>query len=269
MPSNIEELLKGSALTGTISDMPGRAALKSLLMIFIVDNSGSMRGARIDKVNDAFRTMIPALQKVQMEVNNAFELSIAVMTFGSNARWIVTPTRIIDYHHTDIEADGGGTEYGTMLKTLEEKLSHDAFMAYSGKIAAPYIMLMTDGKPNDHHYEDVIDGLKKNLWYSHSQRYAVLIGHQAIYDSDARAAVEAFVSDPSEGIVTAEDAQTIVETVSAKTIHTVRMMTNHAAKPSDIEDEAFKGTTGGDSSSGEWNFPDADSNTIYGGNYVF
>ena len=44
-------------------------------------------------------------------------------------------------------------------------------------------------------------------------RYAVLIGKTAINDAKARAAVEAFVSDKKEGIVTAEEAKKIVEVV--------------------------------------------------------
>lgn len=274
MPNNIEELLRGSPLTGSISDMPGRAALKSLLMIFIVDNSGSMSGDRIDKVNDAFRNMVPALQKVQTDVNDAFELSIAVMTFGSTAEWVVSPTPIMEYYHENIDADGGGTDYKRMLEALKEKLTREAFMAHSGKIAAPYIMLMTDGEPNNDHYGTVIDELNKNLWYNQSQRYAVLIGRQAITDRKARAAVESFVTDPSEGIVTAEDAQTIVETVSAKTIHTVRMMTNHAAKAAADSNEVLRnggngGNGNGNGNGNGWNFPEEDADSIYGGPFKF
>ena len=268
MADSLEELLKGSPVTGSINDLPGHAAQKSLLMIFIVDISGSMSGERIDRVNEAFRTMVPTLQQIQTEVNDAFELSIAVLTFGTNAQWIVPPTPIMAYFHEDLRADGGGTQYGTMLRELQSKLSRQAYMAHKGKIAAPYIMLMTDGKPLDSDYETVIQELQNNLWYFHAQRYAVLIGRKAINDAKARSAVQAFVSDAREGIVTAEDAQAIVETVSAKTIHTVRLMTRRGGLSAEDGAESRKNQGAGGYKGDEWEFPEG-PDAIYGGDFVF
>lgn len=268
MADSLEELLKGSPVTGSISDLPGHAAQKSLLMIFIVDISGSMNGERIDRVNEAFRTMIPTLQQLQTEVNDAFELSIAVLTFGTKAKWIVPPTPIMAYFHEDLLADGGGTQYGTMLRELQSKLSRTEYMAHKGKIAAPYMMLMTDGKPLDADYETVIQELQGNLWYYHAQRYAVLIGRKAINDAKARSAVQAFVTDPKEGIVTAEDAQAIVETVSAKTLHTVRLMTRRGGLTTEDDSERPRDDGKGAYRGDEWEFPEG-PDTIYGGDFVF
>ena len=68
MPNSFEELLKGQEYLGTMGDMPGTASQKSMLMIFIADNSGSMYGERMASLNQAFREMVPVLQKIQPPV---------------------------------------------------------------------------------------------------------------------------------------------------------------------------------------------------------
>lgn len=282
MPNSFEELLKEQEYLGTMDDMPGAASQKSMLMIFIVDNSASMDGEQMVSLNQAFREMVPVLQKIQMDVNDAFELSIAVLVFGTNAHWKVEPTPILKYAHTNIDANGGGTDYGRALKELQSKLTRQEFMAHTGKIAEPYILLMTDGEPNDHGYESVIEELNRNLWYRHAQRYAVLIGKTAINNEKARTAVEAFVSDKREGIVTAEEAKKIVEVVSAKTIHTIKNMTMHTPHLGE-EQEVRKTVPSGSSvfsdavPQGEsenpygdaWDFDKLDPSSIYGDDYVF
>lgn len=283
MANEFEELLKGQEFLGTMSNMSSTTTNKVMHMIFLVDISGSMGGDRIKKVNEAFCEMVPALQKIQRDVNDAFELFISILTFGSKANWRVTPTSILSYSHSELVANGGGTDYGNAFRALEEKLTRNEFMAHRGKIAEPYIMFMTDGEPNDSHYNDVLEDLKGNLWFSHAQRYAVLIGKDAITNAKARNAVENFVTDRNEGIVTAAEAAQIVSVVSAKTIHTIKNMT--IRQPRNMcDDEVRKngeytpsippvytlpapGGTSGDNPFGtEW---DLNTSDIYGGNFNF
>ena len=158
-------------------------------------------------------------------------------------------------------------------------------MEHTGKIAQPYIMLMTDGKPNDSGYQKVIDELQQNLWYKEAQRYAVLIGEGAINDEKARQAVRAFVTDEQEGIVTAKEAHDIVKVVSAKTIHTITNMTMHkmdgevrkessgrgtAASGEDTTEET-SGSGGRNPYGDEWTFPtvEPDPESVYNGKFVF
>ena len=288
MPNSYEELLKGQEYMGTIGDMPGQAAQKMLLLIFIVDNSGSMEGDRMDQVNRAFREMVPTLQEIQNQVNDAFELKIAVLVFGSTADWKVEPTPILQYVHMDIDSYGGGTNYTRMLEKLQSKLSRKEYMEHTGKIAQPYIMLMTDGKPNDSGYQKVIDDLQQNLWYKEAQRYAVLIGEGAINDEKARQAVRTFVTDEHDGIVTAKEAHDIVKVVSAKTIHTIRNMTMRkmdgetgeirkepsgqgTAASREQTTEGTSGSGGGNPYGDEWTFPtvEPDPESVYNGKFVF
>ena len=254
MADDLLELLNTTTLTGSIDELPAMASLKKLLMIFIVDTSHSMGGARMREVNEAFRTMIPALQRVQEEVGDAFSLQIAVMRFGTEATWLAEPTPVMDYLHHDITANGGKTCYGNMLDELERKLSASAFMAHEGKIAQPYIMLLTDGAPNDTGYAGKVERLRENHWFRQARRYAVLIGKEAAASSKARKMVESFVDEPTEAILTVSSAQEIVESVSAKTLHTVRNMTRHVV--GSTEEAEFPNARGGNPEMPPWNFPE-------------
>lgn len=242
-------------------------ARKTLLMIFVVDHSGSMTGERIKAVNQAFERMIPELQQVQSSANDTFRLEIAVMVFGSVAEWIVPPTPIGEYIHTEIKADGGGTSYGNAFRKLEEKLSRKEYFPSEGKIAKPYIMFMTDGKPLDSDYEAMIQKLENNLWYTQAQRYAVLMGKEAIQDPDARAAVSAFVQNNSESIITAKNAEEITKTVSATTILAVNEMT-HLVPPEQAEPQPEQEEEEDLVPPVKWDFG-TDLTSLYGKDYKF
>ena len=253
MADDILELLDLTIPMGSIDELPAIASLKKLLMIFIVDTSHSMGGARMREVNEAFRTMIPALQRVQDDVGDAFSLQIAVMRFGTEATWITEPVPITEYVHQDITANGGKTCYGNMLDELERRLSASAFMAHEGKIAQPYMMLLTDGAPNDSGYAEKVEKLRENLWFRQAQRYAVLIGKEAVASDKARKMVESFVDEPREAILTVTSAQEIVESVSAKTLHTVRNMTHRIVAGAEAAE--FLNTEDGKPGI-QWDFPE-------------
>lgn len=231
MSNNIEKKQNVKSSPEGISDLSKQSSPKKMLIMFIVDNSENMSGAKIAKVNEIFGTIIPALQKIQIEIGDTVEIKIAVMTFGTNANWIVSPTKIMEYNHIFFRADGGGSEYGNMLKALESKLSRKSFMSYKGKIAAPIIVLIINGTPNDDHYENIINDLNRNIWFSASERYAVLMSHH----NSAKSAVESFVSDPVEGIVTLEDLKNLPESIRPKTIHTVSTMSEYREQFFDSE----------------------------------
>jgi uncharacterized protein YegL len=172
--------------------------------------------------------MVPALRKVQMDCMSEFELRIAIMTFDETARWIVAPTPILEYDHKEIDCSQWVTYFSRAFRTLGEKLTRSEYMAHTGKIAQPYIMFMTDGEPTkEDDYQPELDRLLENGWFKGAQRFAVLIGADTINSASARAAVEKFVSNTTEGIINAADAAAIAAEVQAKTIHTVVNMTKH------------------------------------------
>lgn len=214
---------------------------KSLHMIFVVDTSGSMRstdgGGGVDRmtaVNRAFSSMIPALQNIQSSVGDSFTIYISIMVFNGDAQWHVKPTPIMNYYHNDIIASEYITYYSVAYRELNRVLSRNVFMNQKGKMAEPYIMLMTDGAPTEgDDYEPELEKLKRyNGWFTGAQRYAVLIGEEAVNDPMARMSVSGFVTNQREGVIDAADAQAIVENVSAKTLRILDQMT-HRNNPGD------------------------------------
>jgi uncharacterized protein YegL len=265
-----------------ISSMPGASTAKSLHMIFVVDNSGSMRitdNSGIDRmtaVNHAFSVMIPELQDLQANVQDAFTIYISIMFFNEDPEWHVKALPISNYDHQDIAVSPYVTYYSRAYQELNAQLSSHALISQPGKKAAPYIMLMTDGAPTPgDDYESAIDVLKGNGWYDASQRYAVLIGEDTINDPDARQAVASFVTDPSEGIINAVDAQEIVRAVSAKTIHIAEQMT-HRANPTAGQDndsyDPFTPSGSGDNNqvnNDPWKNFGGDNSQIFNPNLIF
>lgn len=211
----------------SIGEMPGAGSQKTLHMIFVVDTSGSMRADnRMNAVNEAFQKMIPELVKIQMDVGESFKIYISIMSFNEDPEWITEPTEIEYFVYSPIEASRYVTYFSRAFEELNKKLSRSEFMNQSGKMAAPYIMFLTDGAPTkDDDYEPALAELKNNGWFDAAQRYAVLIGDEAIRDPEARRAVSSFVNDNEEGIIDAKDAEEIIKEVSAKTLHIMGQMT--------------------------------------------
>lgn len=236
-----DDFMSNEIFTPQIGGMQTKGTAKLLNIFFVVDVSGSMRAeGRIDAVNEAFTQMIPALRQIQMDSMSEFELRIAIMTFDQTARWIVPPTPIMEYNHEDIKCSEWVTYFSEAFKVLGEKLTRKAYMAHSGKIAAPYIMFMTDGEPDkDDNYPPELDNLLGNGWFKASQRFAVLIGRDTINSLVARAAVSKFVTSEAEGIINAADAAAIAAEVQAKTIHTIQIATKHGVPTMDENSQSL------------------------------
>lgn len=257
-------------------DHTAKGTAKTLNMFFIVDISGSMRSdGKIEAVNEAFRRMIPELKKIQNDSLSEFELRIAIMTFDQYARWIVAPTPILEYNFENIEASEWVTYFSNAYATFGEKLTRAEYMAHTGKLAQPYIMMLTDGEPTpDDNFQPALNELLDNGWFNTAQRFAVLIGPDVVHSPTAREAVSQFVSDEIEGIINAEDAEEIVRSVQAKTIHTIKVATKHVVATDNGSDDGNGGgwdyggsDQGGSQGSGggwsDWDFDDGNS-----GNFI-
>lgn len=235
------DILGSETYTPQEKDISVTGARKLLNMIFIVDVSGSMEyDKKIDAVNEAFTQMIPLLRQQQIDCQSAFEMKIAILAFSNTAEWIVPLMPIMEYNHNEIICTKWQTYYCQAFQELQKKLTRKEYMAHVGKIAEPYIMFMTDGIPMDN-YGPALDALLGNGWFQNSQRFAVLIGKDAINSPAARAAVERFASDPQKGVINAVDAAELAREVQAKTIHTIQVATQHAVAGVQTEE-----TEGGD-----------------------
>lgn len=241
-----DNIYEVEAITTQSGAMTTSASRKLLNMIFVVDTSGSMRSdGRIKAVNEAFTSMIPTLREIQLNSQSEFELKISIMRFDETAEFIVEPTPILEYNHNEIQPSQWVTYYSRAFELLNEKMSRRTYMAHVGKIAKPYIMLMTDGEPTEtDNYVPALDALLENGWFKASQRFAVLIGSDAINSDKAREAVAKFVVNPQEGIINAADAEAIAHEVQARTIHTINIQTQHDVGGMTV-DPITGGTTSG------------------------
>ncbi|MBQ8160151.1 MAG: VWA domain-containing protein [Clostridia bacterium] len=214
--------------------IPVTGSTKALLTLFIVDTSGSMTlDSRIEKVNEAFADIVKGLQQRQDDVGDSFTIFISILGFNQEAKWLVEPTPISEFNFHKIEASRYVTYFGEAMKEVNNQLSRSKLLLskFKGKIAAPYIMFMTDGYPTEEEdYESIMDQIAQNAWFQGSQRYAVLIGEEATSRPEARRAVARIVKNPKEGIITVADARDIAEKVTAATLIAVDNMTKHGVQ---------------------------------------
>ena len=114
--------------TPDVSNIVTSLKKRAMVVFFVVDISGSMRGARIGAVNDAIRNVLPELKKRERG-NTAAEIRIAVLEFSTRANWrTLSPEPVSTFQYQDIENVGGGTNYGTAFAALNEKLSRKQFL---------------------------------------------------------------------------------------------------------------------------------------------
>lgn len=249
----LDGTLKREGYMPASADRDSKQALKMLNIIFLVDISGSMRKeddgktSRIDAVNETFVQMIPALRQCQIECQDKYELRISIITFDQYARSVVDSVPIMEYQHENIECTEWVTYYSNALEELNKQLTNDNYMRHAGmKLAAPYIMLMTDGEPSEEDdYHPVLEELNKNGYFHHANRFAVLMGSEAVNSTKAHDAVVGFVKDAQEGIIDAVDATVIASEVQAVTMHTIKAQTQHGRDFEEDDEDDKSQNSGG------------------------
>ncbi len=222
----------GNYIYESPSSLPAEGDEKTLEMIFIVDNSGSMRAringgkTRMEAVNDAFGELVPNLQKKQRDVAGAFQINISILLFNQNPQWAVYSEPVSFFVFNDLPVTEYVTYYSRAYGELKAHLSRTKLFNKPGKKSQPYIMLMTDGAPTEgDDYLSVLNELSGNGWFVQAERYALLIGDDVINDPEARVAVGSFVKDERENIIDATDTKDIIEAISGKTLKILDGMT--------------------------------------------
>jgi len=151
-------------------------------IIFLLDASGSMRGATIGALNDAMEQIIPEL-KSMADSNSDYDIKIAIATFANSVVWhtgneLVKPG---DYHFNALNADGS-TAMGQAFKELNERLSTShGFMRQASGSVAPVLFLLSDGLPDEGYESDLAD-LQTNGWYKEAYRVAIGYGDECDYE---------------------------------------------------------------------------------------
>lgn len=164
---------------------------RAMVVFFIIDISGSMKGARIGAVNDAIRNLLPELKKREASNTNA-EIKIAIMEFSSGAHWrTLTPQPVSSFVYDDITYVSGGTNFGNAFRALNEKLSRKAFLNAAAGAYTPLIILLTDGKPSDIAlYPEELNKLKHNSWFQYATKAGIAIEEGALSPECKRVLLE-------------------------------------------------------------------------------
>lgn len=153
-------------------------AKKSLVIFFIIDQSGSMEGTKIGILNQV-------MEEVLAEIKNVGEadadVKVAVLTFSTGSTWMNTePVSVENFQWKRIAA-GGLTDLGAAFTKLSEKMSKKEFLATPSLSFAPVMFLMSDGYPTDD-YKIGLEKLKSNKWYKAGIKFALAIGNDANED---------------------------------------------------------------------------------------
>lgn len=158
---------------------------KILPIFYILDTSGSMKGAPITALNDAFRTTLPVLKDVADSENGA-EARIAVLQYSTEPKWKTGDSLAFlddfigknnEVIWNDLEA-GGLTYLGAALTELDKKLSRNAFLDSKIGYKPPVLIFLSDGKPNDD-YKSALKVIKQNKWFEVSSKIAFAMGDEA------------------------------------------------------------------------------------------
>ena len=160
--------------------------IKELHIFYLLDVSGSMQGTAIAQLNQGIRSTMDALRQKLGDSIDA-HLSISIMRFSSEARWITgTPeSRYSEYIEDfvdipDLEA-GGMTYLGSALRLLENGLSRKSMLYSPTGNRRPIIIIMTDGLPNDD-WQSAMKSIKQNHWFQQSTKIGIALGDQADED---------------------------------------------------------------------------------------
>lgn len=188
------ELKSGSVIDDIITDSAGSGMLDSIPtepmntrvtpIFFIIDNSTSMEGTKMQTVNTAMEEIMRDLVNFN---NSDSEIMFAVLKFGLECEWETGEGGLVPCSGVWNEiktADAGFTCFNTACHELKEKLSGShGFFNFAGKrtITPPILILMTDGYANDGDREgkDGIAELSGNKYYMGSYKIAIPIGSEA------------------------------------------------------------------------------------------
>ena len=201
---------------------------RAMVVFFVVDISGSMRGARIGAVNDAIRNVIPELRKRE-KGNTAAEIRVAVLEFSTRANWRTAfPEPVATYQYNDIEQVYGGTNYGTAFAALNEKRSTRQFLSATAGAYTPLIIFMTDGKPSDMGlYPDELAQLKQNQWFKYSTRAGIAIEEGALSPECKRVLLE--FTENEDNIYEAKNTVILAKQIELVTLTGVDLVTQQGS----------------------------------------
>ncbi|MBC6437351.1 MAG: VWA domain-containing protein [Rhodobacteraceae bacterium] len=123
--------------------------MRRLLVYVLLDTSGSMQGEPIEAVNAGMETLVGALRQDPYALET---VHLTVITFDADARTVVPLARLEDVVLPRITTPRSGpTHLGLALEMLGRQATQDIVKGTDSVKGdwAPFLFVMTDGKPSD------------------------------------------------------------------------------------------------------------------------
>ncbi|KZK79087.1 von Willebrand factor type A domain protein [Pseudovibrio sp. W64] len=123
--------------------------MRRLPVYLLLDTSGSMKGEPIEAVNSGLETLVEALRQDPYALET---VHISVITYDREATVLVPMVSLEDLQLPRISTpDSGPTHTGEALECLERLYKSEIIPNSEDKKGdwAPYLFIMTDGKPSD------------------------------------------------------------------------------------------------------------------------
>lgn len=161
----------------------GETIRRNLHFIWLVDDSGSMSGNKIQALNYAVKNVLPELRKI--EDDNKVNILMRAIKFGSRAEWHVgpAPTSAKSFNWVDMNGQGGGTATAQAIELLCQELDVEKI---GGRNVPPVIILLSDGyctDPNEE-YNQAIARLDSLAWGKKAVRISIGIGQDGDYNKE-------------------------------------------------------------------------------------
>lgn len=191
-----------------------RISQRPLDIIYVIDTSLSMTGAKIQSVNNAMHEL-ESLLRSEAKNNPTAQVNVRILTFGGDSsQWhLEQRTNIEDFYYEDINQVDGLTPYGHALGTLCDVFASDKMPSRGLK---PIVILMSDGWPNDT-WKPNLEKFLALPWGKKAIKIAIAIGTKA--DRDVLAG---FTTDPNLvlGANNSTDLKNFIKWTSTLVTHT-------------------------------------------------